>query len=185
MENTALDLMDKIKRSKKEDKTLLIAIDGFGGSGKSTLANQIKAALVNVTIVHLDDFYAPELKRADRARVVEQVIGPLAKNAKANYQRYDWPTGKLAEWHEIPPGGIVVLEGVTALHPDFGENYALKIWLDLSQAKAAKRGIARDLNEYQVDTRENWEKEWMPREREYFDSIRPDKRADMIIRIKD
>ncbi len=44
----------RIKKLKKPNKTVLIAIDGRGGSGKSTLAENLKQKLEDVTIVHLD-----------------------------------------------------------------------------------------------------------------------------------
>ena len=52
-------LLDEvIKRNCKKQSTLMIGIDGCGGSGKSTLADKINNFL-DVTIVHIDDFYLP------------------------------------------------------------------------------------------------------------------------------
>lgn len=69
----------------------------------------------------IDDFHDPELKRKDKDRLLKQVLQPLRENKKAKYQRYDWGTKQLEEWHE-------------------GE-YDLKIGVDMPQDQAAKRGI--------------------------------------------
>ncbi len=89
-------LVKGIKTLPRKQKTLLVAIDGRGGSGKSSLAEQLKQNLENVTTVHLDYFAYPE---TDRDRLLNQVILPLQADNKANYQRFDWGTRQIAEWH--------------------------------------------------------------------------------------
>src|SRR5437868_4209532 len=108
-------VVNRIKKLKKHEKTFLIAIDGRGGSGKSTMAEDLKQRLENVTIVHLDDFAYP-MRVADRQRLLDQVILPLKDHKVAKYQKRDFETKELTTWHEIQPGGIVIIEGVITLH---------------------------------------------------------------------
>lgn len=179
-------VVEKVKKLKKPNETFLIAIDGFGGSGKSILARDLKKYLDKIaktTIVEIDDFHDPDLKRKDRKRLLRQVIIPLKEGKKAKYQRYDWGTKQLAEWNEIEPNGVVIIEGLPSMHPDLGK-YDFTIWLNMPQEEAAKRGINRDLNEYKVDTKEQWEKDWMPQEKEYVEKFNPETRADVVIDIK-
>src|SRR5260370_3651228 len=112
---TVKALAEKILSIPPKQQTLLVAIDGRGGSGKRTLAEQLKSYLPNSCIVHLDDFNSLELNQADRPRLLAQVISPLKKDMPARYQRLDWVSNQLAEWHEIPLGGIVIVEGVSTL----------------------------------------------------------------------
>src|SRR5579863_3829467 len=117
------ELVESIKKTRRKHNTFLIGIDGFGGSGKSTVAQKLKEELENVTIVEMDDFYIHSLKRTDYLRVNKQVLQPLGDNRTAFYQRYDWKSDRLAEWHEITIGGIVVVEGVFSTHPDIADSY--------------------------------------------------------------
>ncbi|SRR5258708_2608493 len=175
------DLIEKINNSKRNQKTLLIGIDGFGGAGKSTLAKLLKGHFENVTIVEMDDFYQSALKRADYQRVDEQVLKLLVKDTPASYQRYDWKTDTMAEWHTIEPGGIVVVEGVYSTAKEMSDAYDLKIWVECSQEIGMERGIARDLTKDKVETRNKWINDWMPREKDYVDTQNPKKYADYII----
>lgn len=170
-------IIDKIKKFKKNNKTFIVAIDGFGGSGKSTLAKDLKNILGNESeIISLDEFNYPP----DRKRLLVQVILPLKQGQPSKYQIYDWKSKALKEWKEIKPGKILIIEGLTALHADLIENYDLTIWIDMDQEKASKKGISRDLNEYKVDTTKQWNNEWIPMEKEYVNSMRPQDKAEIV-----
>ncbi|KKK39241.1 uridine kinase [Mesobacillus campisalis] len=170
--------------------TYLIGIDGFGGSGKSTLADKITEHCANVTIVHMDDFYLPssEIIQAhptkkpvgadfDWQRLLKQVIEPLNQEKGGHYQRYDWKTDALAEWHSVSLGGIVIIEGVYSIREELSNLYDLKIWVDCPREIRLSRGIERDGEE----AREMWENNWMLSEDIYFEKQKPIERADMVV----
>jgi len=100
-------LIETIRTLLEKQGLVLVGIDGLGGAGKSKVAKYIKENIPNATIVEMDDFYVPELVRADWDRLYEQVIEPLKNGLSASYQRFDWDTKKLAEWHEVKPTGVV------------------------------------------------------------------------------
>ena len=127
-------LVSSINSISKKQSTLLIGIDGCGGSGKSTLANQLRAECSNVTVVHMDDFYLPssQLIKAqpekkpigsdfDWERVLKQVLEPISQNKEGCYQRYDWNIDDLAEWHTVPVGGMVIIEGVYSIRKELAD----------------------------------------------------------------
>lgn len=175
--NYIAEIVHKIQNLKKPNKTLLVAIDGRGGSGKSTLANNLKQKLENVTIVHLDDFAYP-MGGADRQRLLDQVILPLKENKLARYQKRDFETKKLTTWHEIQPGGTVIIEGVITLHDLLEKYYDFKIWIEVPAEVGFQRGLERDRNVYKVDTEKDWKEKWMPEEDKAIAEQKPQEKAD-------
>jgi uridine kinase len=171
--------------------TYLIGIDGFGGSGKSTLAKKMKEHCPGITIVHMDDFYLPSAEIIsthpmekpvgadfDWQCLVKQVIEPLSQEKEGYYQRYDWERDTLAEWHRVPFGGIVIIEGVYSLREELSPHYDLKIWVDCPREIRLSRGIERDGEE----AREMWEDNWMLSEDIYFEKQKPILKADLVVK---
>ena len=177
------DLLSKIKIAKRKHKTMLIGIDGVGGAGKTTLSNFLKENLPNLTIVQLDDFYSTKLNRADRTRVLKQVIQPLEKDIQARYQIFDWVADSLTDWFAIEPGGLVVIEGVSALHTDFVESYDFRVWIECFPSVGFKRGVRRDKIRDGVDNTDKWVNIWMPEEKEYIEQQDPKQHADFVLKM--
>ncbi len=174
----------------KKQSTLLIGIDGCGGSGKSTFANKLRDKFSRVTIVHMDDFYLPSSQIMkihpvskpigadfDWNRVLNQVLEPISQNKEGHYQRYDWDTDSLAEWHTVPIGGIVIIEGVYSIRSELVKKYDFTIWVDCPRELRLSRGLERDGEE----ARDMWENNWMISEDVYIEDHKPFKRADFII----
>lgn len=179
--------IDKIS---KRQSTLLIGIDGSGGSGKSTLPEKIKENCTNLTVVHMDDFYFPssQIKNIhpaqkpvgadfDWERLLNQVLEPLSQDREGKYQRYDWKTDELAEWHIVPVGGIVIIEGVYSTRKELASKYDYKIWVECSREIRLSRGLNRDGEE----ARGMWEKNWMISEDIYVEDHKPSERAELVV----
>ena len=95
----------------------LVAVDGPGGAGKSTFARELSEAAGEAPVIHTDDFAAADDPIDWWPRLLEQVIEPLARGDAARYQRYDWPSETLAEWHTIEPAGAQAGYGGVATSP--------------------------------------------------------------------
>lgn len=188
--NSFKKLIGSIDSIPQKQSTLLIGIDGCGASGKSTLAFKLKEACPNVTIVHMDDFYFPSSKLInthpkqkpigadyDWKRILNQVLEPLSQNKEGIYQRYDWETDDLREWHTVPVGGIVVVEGVYSIRKELANKYDFKIWVDCPRETRLARGLIRDGEE----ARDMWENNWMISEDIYVEEERPFESADLIV----
>ncbi len=171
------NLTENIRALSANQALILVGIDGLGGAGKSTVANSIKENIPNTTIVQMDDFYVPELTRSDWDRVYVQVIAPLENNSVGSYQRFDWDAKKLAECREVIPKGVVIIEGVYALHGKLRGRYDYKVWVEAPYEVRLQRGLERDGEE----ARSQWVNEWMPIEEEYKESEKPHESADLII----
>jgi uridine kinase len=168
---------------------LRVGIDGAGGAGKSTfaghLAERLRGRDVRVETVHMDDFYLPSAERTlarcddamgtafDWQRLRDQVLLPLRSGRRAAYQRYDWGTDALAEWHAIPEVQVVLVEGIYVLHCELRALYDVTVWIDCPREVRLARGLARD----GPAARPQWEEEWMPAEDRYIASQQPDRAA--------
>lgn len=185
------ELLTLLHGTERRRQTLLVAIDGRGGSGKSTFARRLERASEEVTVVEFDDFYLPLAQRRARTaagnteiggnfdwrRLCDQVLTPLSHDEPANYQRYDWPSDELAEWHSVPVGGIVLIEGNYSTRQKLFAVYDYTIWIDAPHDVRLERGIRRG----GADTRERWLTEWMPEEDRYIAAEDPAKRVDLLL----
>jgi uridine kinase len=161
----------------RERLTKIVAIDGLGGSGKSELAAQLAGALGDAAVVQTDDFARPNVRGWDWERMRAQVLAPISRDEPGRYQRYDWKTDRLAEWHDVPVGGTLIVEGVSSLRDELGEYWDLAIWVTAAYELRLERGVQRDGEEM----RSQWTDVWMPQEQEYFEAQRPDEKADVIV----
>jgi len=156
--------------------TKIIAIDGPGGAGKSSFAEQLSQKLGNAPILHTDDFASWENPLDWWPRLLEQVLEPLSHNERARYQRYDWGTKRMAEWHEIQPAEYLLLEGVSSSREAFRPYLACSIWIETPRNERLRRGLKRDGE----IARPQWE-EWMAREDEYIRCEHPEQKADLVL----
>ncbi len=175
------DLIKKIESTPRRQKTFIIGVDGFGGSGKSTFAKLLKDHFKGATIVEMDDFYSPPLKRADYQRVNREVLIPLLSDTPASYRVYEWKTDTMSEPYTIEPGGVVIIEGIYSTNNEMRDAYDFKIWVECPQEVGIERGIARDVALGDTEIHNKWIKEWMPLEKEYADIHNPRGYADYIV----
>jgi uridine kinase len=179
-------MLSLLRSAPRRSRTLLVGIDGPGASGKSTFARALAAAATEIVVVEFDDFYLPSAARRARQdseiggdfdwrRLRDQVLAPLARDEPARYQRYDWPGDRLAEWHSVPVGGIVLVEGNYSTRTELAGFYDTTIWIEAPRALRLERGVRRGGE----NTRERWLTEWMPEEDRYIAAERPADRADL------
>lgn len=154
-----------------------VGIDGCGAAGKTRLASQIAAAVPDVSVVHVDDFSGPRIPEWDWSRFDGQVVRPLLAGRPARYQRWDWDADAGAEWHEIAPGGLVIVEGVSATRREVRVPWSLTIWVEAPREVRLAR--ARERDGEAMLTR--WLEDWMPSEERYIARENPKARADLIV----
>ena len=173
--------------------TVLVAIDGPGGSGKSVLAQSVSrataAAGTPVSVDGVDDFFLPSEQRLpgapaekpigtdfDWGRLRDQVLAPLRRGEPARYDRHDWKRDALVATCEVPPGRVVIVEGVYASRCELAEFYDLRVWVECPREIRLARGLARDGE----GARQRWDQDWMPAEDRCLEQHRPRERADLV-----
>jgi uridine kinase len=150
---------------------VLVGIGGHGAAGKTTLASRIRDAQV----VGTDEFW--DGAEFDLSRLRAEVVGPLLRGESARYNAFSWELqAPAAEPRVVSPRGVIVIEGVCALHTMFREAYDLRVWVEAPRELRLARGIARGGE----GARRIWEEKWMPSEDRYVERDDPLSAADMI-----
>jgi uridine kinase len=173
---TFSSLAERILAAPQRAATRLVAVDGHGGSGKSTFANRLAEALGGAFVVHTDDFASWKNPIEWWPRLEEQVLQPMLAGGAARYQRYDWNERRLAEWHDIPPGSVVLIEGVSAARRAIADSLILAAWLEAPRGVCLERGVARDGE----PMRASWI-EWLRAEERHFRVDHTRERADLVV----
>jgi hypothetical protein len=125
------DVVGRIKGVRRSKPgTVLVAIDGAGGAGKSTLAASIARQVDNSYVICLDDFARRSVPGWGQERFRRQVLDPLLAGHDARYQRWDWPTDSGAEWHCVPAGSVVIINGVSSMRTELADCWDLTIWVE-------------------------------------------------------
>jgi uridine kinase len=146
---------------------VMVGIGGFGASGKTTFAGLVSKSHPKAQIVATDEFFDGESFDLDRLRT--DVVDVLRTRKPATYRPWNWATGTTGDERLIKPRGLVVIEGVCALHEMFRDQYAVRIWIDTPADIRLERAIARDGE----SSREQWLTVWMPNEAAYADRDQP------------
>lgn len=186
MDPTSIDLIvnDLIKLSSNQ-RSVLIAIDGFGGSGKSTFAAKLRAALSSAFVFNIDDFIVKERIAEssweksvfDRSRLEQQVLLPACRGEQIRYQRLIWKSNTLSEPITVPDVDYLIVEGISSYHPDIASYYDHKIWIDTPIEVARERGRARDAGN---ENARHWGR-WAENDLLYQTRFHPERAADSIL----
>jgi uridine kinase len=149
--------------------TRAVCIDGPAASGKTTLAEAAEAALCRrgcrTTTLHMDDFYAgwsglrPDLE----PRVRNQVFEPLSRGGRACWQRYDWYGQRFAEWYDLDPPDVLILEGCGSGALSYAAHRSLLVWLEAPLGVRMRRWVDRDGPGVLLHRRQ-----WMDAEADHF-----------------
>lgn len=167
----ARPVLDLIAAARPARNFTFVGIGGRGGAGKSTLAARIPGA----DIVGTDEFWDGE--GFDLARLRAEVFEPLLAGRPARYASWDWQGRHAGGERTVTPDGVVVVEGVCALHRMFRADYDVRVWVDAPYETRLERGVARDGEA----ARETWVERWMPGEDRYVEQDDPVACADVVV----
>jgi uridine kinase len=166
------ELLTRIAALEPRRGFVLVGIAGHGASGKTTLARAVPGA----TVVGTDEFWNGG--EFELARLRREVLDRLLAGKPARYRPFDWPARRLAaESRVVRPEGVIVVDGVCALHRMFRRDYDLRIWVETPRAVRLARALAREGEQ----ARALWLERWMPMEERYVRRDDPVSAADVVI----
>jgi uridine kinase len=154
---------------------VLVGIGGHGGAGKSTLAARLAEVVPRAQLVATDSFWNGTGFELDRLR--RDVVDVLLTGRPAQPAEWDWHAKAHRTGRTITPSGVVVIEGVCALHQMFRPDLDVRIWVDAPYEVRLERGIARDGE----DSRSTWTDVWMPNEDAYIERDDPVSCAQLVV----
>jgi len=169
------EIVQRIDRARRTTPLVLVGIGGHGGSGKSTLAARIAENFDDVQVVATDSFWNGAGFDLDRLRT--GVIDVLLEGSVAAYDEWDWHAEVLRPGRAVRPTGVVVVEGVCALHRMFRDDMAVRVWIDAPHDIRLERGVARDGEA----SRSTWVDVWMPNEAAYVERDQPEACAHLVV----
>jgi uridine kinase len=169
------DIVERISSAQSRASLVFVGIGGHGASGKSTLARRVAEEIADAQIVATDAFWNGSQFDLDRLRV--DVVDVLLADEVAHYDEWDWASKQLRPGRSVAPTGVVIIEGVCALHQMFRNDLAVRVWIDAPHEVRLTRGVERDGEA----SRDTWVNVWMPNERAYVDHDDPIGCAQLIV----
>lgn len=158
------DLDEYINR---QQKPLIIAIEGKCASGKTTLANMF---INKYCVIHIDDFFLPpEKKTKDRLNEVGgninyeaifDMLEAIKDKMIIEYDKYDCHANAYSHM-SMPYNDVIILEGVYSFHPYFNKFIDKLVFLETDEVEQRER----------INMRPNADmfyKVWMPLEERYY-----------------
>lgn len=164
----------------------LVGIDGRPLAGKSTLAEQM-AQRLGGAIIWLDDFVRPEAEWPSRDTPsypfdyirYDDFLGAvkaLPRDGRCTYRLWDWEAMKLAGEKTVTLERPVIVEGVSALHPELSPVYDLRIWVESDAATTMEASIRRGVGAWEAE----WRDMFLPSVELYLKTD-PRSRADVVV----
>jgi len=164
-------VLDLIAAAKQDTAMTLVGIGGHGAAGKTTLARAVPRA----QIVSTDEFWNGEAFDLDRLE--REVVARLVAGEAATFASYDWTAGEARGSRTVGATGVVIVEGVCALHRKLRDAYDVRVWVEASYDVRLARAIARDGEA----ARSTWVDVWMPSEERYVERDDPVSCADLVV----
>jgi len=154
----------------------LVCVDGPAGSGKTTLAAAVAARRPGTPVLHMDDLYDGWDGLPHLTDQLATLLRPLARDEPGCYRRYDWHAGHYAERVTVPPGPLLVLEGVGSGSRAHADLVTALAWVSAPVDLRLRRGLERD----GMALADRWH-QWMLDEEHHFEVDRTHERAHLLV----
>lgn len=187
--NRIYSVIESVSKLERENKIIVIAIDGRCASGKTTISSFLSFIFgedIN-SVVHMDDFFLPkDLRTPERLkksggnvhseRFLEEVI-PFLRDSEFRYRKFDCSILNYSDIVEIKNKSVRIVEGSYSTHPIFGKYADITIFSDISFEEQKKRILERNGEE----KLKIFSEIWIPMEEEYFKVFDIKNSADFVV----
>ena len=187
--NRIFPVIEYLSKLERENKIIVIAIDGRTGSGKTTISSFLSLFFcedIN-SVIHMDDFFLPKkLRTPDRLkkaggnihseRFLEEVI-PFLRDDIFMYRKFDCSTLDYSDFVEIKNNFVRIVEGSYSTHPIFGRYADITIFSYISFEEQKSRILKRNGEEKLKIFLEKW----IPMEEKYFKAFDIKNKADFVV----
>lgn len=191
---TAVSMIDKLiqgrlSQCKPQNRSFVVLLEGRCASGKTTLS-ELLGEIYDAPVIHADDFFLPfERKTAERMaepggnidyeRFREEITDSLSGGETVKFRKFSCSTGTLGEYITLPESEIYIVEGAYSLHPYYGWNPDIKIFVDIDPELQKERILKRNGEEML----KRFESMWIPMEEKYFETFNMESKADIVLRL--
>lgn len=132
------------RRHPGDRRCRVVGVDGWSGAGKTGFARRLAAEL-SAPCISTDDLVPGwDGLRASLDLVAGGILAPVARGEPGRWQRFDWVAQRPAEWVEVPPGDVLVVEGCCTGVPPIAGYLSYLIWLEAPDAERLRRLRARE-----------------------------------------
>lgn len=130
--------------------------------------------LAGVEPIHTDALLHGWAGLPGLGETIVELLGPLARDEASRWRRWDWFASDFAEWHDVEPAPVLVLEGVGSGAASYDEWITTLVWVEADRDERLARGLARDGE----SMRANWV-QWLDDEAALHERDRTRQRADL------
>jgi uridine kinase len=182
----------------RPDRPVLVAVDGPDGAGKTRLAADLATHTERpVVVAALDDFHHPRAWRHAEGRTGATVWARSFDYAAVRRELVDpWRAGAgtpfRPRWHDhstdtypdvpravVPPGGVLVVEGVFAQRCELADAWDLVVYVDAPAEVRVSRMATRD--GVPDDARHPAQRRYLDAQLIYLEACRPLDAADIVV----
>ena len=179
-------LLEEIKRQIKDNKKVVIAIEGPSASGKTTFGETLSKKL-GALLFHTDNYFLPESKKnknrlsesggnIDYERLEEEIMKNLNSNEILS-NNFNCKKEQLETGISQKSKPVIIIEGAYSMHKRLRKYYTLSIFITIDEKLQLERILSRN-GESML---KKWKEEWIPLENYYFKEEKIENCVDFVI----
>jgi uridine kinase len=183
-----------------------VAIDGVDGAGKTTLADALKEPIeacgLAVIRASIDDFHRPRKERYRQGEespqgyyddsfeyeeVRDLLLAPLGPGGNRRYVKavFDFKANipRITAPRLAPRNAVLLFDGIFLLRPELNDLWDFRVFLQVDFEETLRRATERDEKLFgsREAVRRRYLRRYVPAQRLYLDSVRPELIADVVV----